>query len=173
MQEKKQEIEEVINNLRRIFQAVAQHSRDAEKETGLTGPQLWALQSLSTTTSMRISDLAHQMYLSAATVVGIVDRLEAKGLVVRTRSTEDRRAVDVTLTEKGEEVVARAPQVAQILLLKGLESLPDGELAGVVEGMKRMVQILGAESITPQPMLGQERIPPLSPTPKAGKDRSS
>ncbi|HJV65004.1 MAG TPA: MarR family transcriptional regulator [Geomonas sp.] len=149
---KHQEIEEVINDLRRIFQAISQHSREAERESGLTGPQLWALQILDTAAPIRVSELANQMYLSAATVVGIVDRLEAKQLVSRTRSTADRRAVDLDLTRQGRELVDRAPKVTQVMLLKGLEALPDADLEVVAAGMKQMVRILGAEALVPQPL---------------------
>jgi MarR family transcriptional regulator, organic hydroperoxide resistance regulator len=152
VQKKRQEIEEVINDLRRVFQSINQHSRDAERAAGLTGPQLWALQILVLSAPMRVSELAKRMYLSPATVVGIVDRLEAKGVVTRTRSKEDRRAVELTLTEKGREVVAKAPQVAQSVLLQGLAALSDQELSVVVAGMKQLVRILGAESLTPQPL---------------------
>ena len=154
MRKKKREIDEAINNLRRIFQAVNQHSRSAERETELTGPQLWALQILAVSAPMRLSELAGRMYLRPATVVGIVDRLEAKGLASRTRSTEDRRAVALALTEKGEQMVAKAPQVAQVMLLRGLNALPEEQLAAVVEGIKLLVRILEAEELTPQPLLG-------------------
>ena len=152
MSKNEAEIQEVIDNLRRIFQAVNEYSRNAEKETELTGPQLWALQILADASPMRVSELARQMFLTPATVVGILDRLEAKKLVNRTRSTEDRRAVDLTLTVKGQLIVGKAPKVAQDMLLKGLEALPDEKLAIVVEGMQQMVRILGAEHLTPQPL---------------------
>ena len=60
--------------------------------------------------------------------------------------------MDLSLTEKGQEVVAKAPQVAQVLLLKGLQALPEEQFAMVVEGMKQVVHILGAEALTPQPL---------------------
>lgn len=146
------EIPEVIDNLRRIFQAVTEYSRSAEKETALTGPQLWALKILANTSPMRVSELARQMYLRPATVVGILDRLEAKSLVTRNRCQEDRRAVDLYLTERGKAVVANAPEVAQVMLVKGLEALSDQQFEQVLEGMQHLVRILGAEQLTPQPL---------------------
>lgn len=147
-----EETPEIIDNLRRIFQAINEFSKVAEHVSGLTGPQLWALKILSSTSPLRVSDLARLMYLCPATVVGIIDRLEAKGLVTRIRSKKDRRAVDLDLSETGKEVVSKAPEVAQIMLLKGLEKLPDEQFLQVVNGMQLMVQILGAENITPQPL---------------------
>lgn len=152
MSKKEAEIQEVIDNLRRIFQMVNEYSRNAERETKLTGPQLWALQILIDASPMRVSELAHQMFLTPATVVGILDRLEAKELVSRTRSKQDRRAVDLTLTAQGKKVVGNAPKVAQVMLIKGLEALPDEQFVIVVEGMQQMVRILGAGSLTPQPL---------------------
>jgi DNA-binding MarR family transcriptional regulator len=151
---KTEEISEVIDNLRRIFQAIHAYSKASIRSTGLTGPQLWALKILAGTVPLRVSDLARQMYLRPATVVGILDRLEGKGLVMRTRSKEDRRAVDLHLTEMGKDLAAKAPEVAQAMLLKGLAELSDDQFFHVEEGMKQMVRLLGAERITPQPLHG-------------------
>lgn len=150
-------IAEVIDNLRRLFRALNESSKNAELVTGLTGPQLWALKLLANGAPMRVSDLARQMYLRPATVVGILDRLEGKGLAMRTRSLLDRRAVDLTLTETGQKMVAMAPGVVQDLLVVGLTDLTDEQFASVEEGMKLMVRILGAEHLTPQPLQAENR----------------
>jgi DNA-binding MarR family transcriptional regulator len=145
---------EIIDNLRRVFQAINEYSRTAEKTTGLTGPQLWALKILDNASPIRVSDLAQRMYLRSATVVGILDRLELKGLVSRARSTDDRRAVDLYLTEMGKQLADKAPEVAQVMLVKGLDELTDEQFSVVEEGMKLMVSMLGAEHMTPQPLHG-------------------
>lgn len=154
MRKRPEDVPGVVDNLRRIYQAINEYSRKVEKETELTGPQLWVLQLLHNAGTLRVSDLAREMYLSPATVVGILDRLEAKGLISRTRSQEDRRAVDVALTEQGKELAAKAPEVAQVMLLKGLQALPEAQFAVVVEGMQQMVRLLGAEHYAPQPLHG-------------------
>lgn len=147
-------IPEIIDNLRRVFQAINEYSRTAERSTGLTGPQLWALKILDKSAPIRVSDLACHMYLRPATVVGILDRLETKGLVTRTRSKKDRRAVDLELTEKGKDLVSGAPDVAQVMLVQGLIELSDEQFSRVEDGMRQVVRILEAEHITPQPLRG-------------------
>jgi len=148
----RESIPHIIDNLRRVFQAITEYSKTAERSTGLTGPQLWALKILATASPMKVSDLARQMYLRPSTVVGILDRLEGKQLVTRTRSLTDRRAVDLYLTGKGQELATKAPEVAQIMLVKGLTALTEEEFSTVEEGMKQMVKMLGAEDIVPQPL---------------------
>lgn len=145
---------EVLDNLRRIFQAIHEYSKLAEKATGLTGPQLWAVKLLAGGAPVRVSDLARQMYLRPPTVVGILDRLETKGLVTRTHSMKDRRAVDLSLTGAGLELAAQAPEVVQHMLLHGLDELTDEQYQQVEEGMKLMVGLLGAENQIPQPLQG-------------------
>ena len=142
----------VFDNLRRIFQAINEYSKTAERSTGLTGPQLWALKLMADEPIMRVSGLAQKMYLRPPTVVGILDRLEKKKLVVRTHSMKDRRVVEVSLTELGESLLAKAPEVVQTVLMKGLKELSDEQFACVDEGMRLMTKVLCADHLVPQPL---------------------
>jgi len=102
-------VAEIIDDIRRVFQVVNEQSKKAKRETGLTGPQLWAIKMIGELSPVRVSDLAARMYLHPATVVGILNRLELQGLINRMRTNEDRRVVKVTLTDAGNAIVAKAP----------------------------------------------------------------
>lgn len=153
---KGEKVSEVIDNLRRTIQALNEHYKTAERESGMTSPQLWAIKLIAAGAPIKVSELARRMILHPATVVGIVDRLEIKGLVVRTRSTEDRRVVELDLTPKGREFVAKAPEPAQDMLIKGLEALSEKRLQLVADGMAQLVRILGAEEREPQLLFSQD-----------------
>ncbi|HSK46554.1 MAG TPA: MarR family transcriptional regulator [Coriobacteriia bacterium] len=77
---------------------------------GLQRQQFWVLGALSAG-PRRMSDLANCAQTSQASLTGIVDRLEEHGLVERTRSKDDRRVVDVALTEEGTRI-SRAADAA-------------------------------------------------------------
>lgn len=156
MEEKACLIGGIVDNLRRVFQVVHGQSKKAERATGLTGPQLWAIKVIAEHAPIRVSELAARMYLHPATTVGILDRLEKKGLVARVRSRKDRRGVEVTLTDSGVEMVARAPQVAQGLLVAGLERLSPRRLRSIDTGLAQMVKILGAQEMPPRLFLSPE-----------------
>lgn len=156
MEDKPCMISSIVDNLRRVFQVVHGHSKKAERETGLTGPQLWAIKVIADSAPIRVSDLAARMYLHPATTVGILDRLEKKGLIIRVRSLKDRRSVEVALTDTGKDVVEKAPEVAQGLLVSGLEKLSSRKLKTVDSGLAQMVKILGAQEIPPQLFLSSE-----------------
>jgi DNA-binding MarR family transcriptional regulator len=156
MDEKAQRVSDIIDNIRRVFQVVNEHSKRAEKDTGITGPQLWAIKTIAECAPIKGADLARRMYLHPTTIVGILDRLEARGLVVKTRSTVDRRIVEVELTEQGRALVASAPEVAQGLLVKGLETLPEDNLLRISDGLEELVRILGAKELVPNLILSSE-----------------
>jgi DNA-binding MarR family transcriptional regulator len=156
MAKKSAVVSEIIDNIRRVFQVVNEKSKKATIKTGLTGPQLWAIKTIAELSPVRVSDLARRMYLHPATVVGMLNRLELQGLIKRVRTNDDRRAVNVELTNAGNKLVVKAPQVAQDLLVAGLEELPLAKLQEIAMGLEELVQILGARELPPQLILSPE-----------------
>jgi MarR family transcriptional regulator, organic hydroperoxide resistance regulator len=146
----------IIDDIRRVFQVLTDQSRKIEHETTLTGPQLWVVKILKETSPLKVSDLARRMYLHPATMVGLLDRLEAKGLLKRTRSEKDRRVVYIDLTEQGCELEINSPEVVQNLLVKGLETLTGQKLKMISDGLGEVVNILGARDVTPQLIMSSE-----------------
>jgi MarR family transcriptional regulator, organic hydroperoxide resistance regulator len=149
-------VSEIIDNIRRVFQVVNEQSKKARRETGLTGPQLWAIKTIAESFPVRVSDLARRMYLHPATVVGILNRLELQGMIKRVRINGDRRVVNVELTDAGNELVAKAPQVAQGLLVSGLKDLTLEKLQEIASGLEELVHILGAQELPPQLILSPD-----------------
>ena len=161
MSKRSDTVAEIIDNLRRVFQVVNEQSKKAEHETGLTGPQLWAIKTIAQEAPIMVSEIARRMYLHPATVVGILDRLEKQELVVRIRSTEDRRVVRVELTAQGRALVKKSPEVAQGLLVAGLEKLSSNKLENIARALDQMTDILGAQNIPPQLILSPEVNKPV------------
>jgi DNA-binding MarR family transcriptional regulator len=91
-------LEESIRGLQRLLRRTA-------LDQGLTGPQFGFLRLLQESRSARISELAAATGVGASSISGIVTRLEKLALIYRVRSAEDRRVVDVHITEKGERLV--------------------------------------------------------------------
>ena len=53
---------------------------------------------------LSLSELSERIRAQNSTVTGIIDRMEREGLVVRARSSEDRRVVNIRLTDKGARI---------------------------------------------------------------------
>lgn len=149
-------VADIIDDIRRVYQVLTEQSRKVERETSLTGTQLWVVKILKDTAPMKVSDLARRMYLHPATMVGLLDRLEAKGLLRRTRSEKDRRVVFIDLTEQGRELEVNSPEVVQNLLVTGLEVRGAKELKLISDGLAQVVNILGAKDVPPKLIMSSE-----------------
>jgi DNA-binding MarR family transcriptional regulator len=53
-------------------------------------------------------ELARELRVQAQTIGKLLERLESRGLIIRTRSDEDRRVFIVSLTAAGESILQRA-----------------------------------------------------------------
>ncbi len=74
-------------------------------DAGLTLSQYGLLELLVDRQSARVQELAAHAGITPSTATRILDALQRRGVVERTRSDEDRRAVAVSLTEAGRQVV--------------------------------------------------------------------
>lgn len=140
-------VEGVMQDLRRIFKVVETYSRSVETRFGITGPQLWALWELGRSAPLSLKDLAARMHLSPSTVVGVVDRLIAKDLVVREADRVDRRRVCLSLSSQGRALIEQAPNPAQDNLIKGLNSLPARQLKTFSQSLGALVRTMDADKI--------------------------
>ena len=76
---------------------------------GLTGPQLAVVKMLEPVGKLSLSELSSQIRARNSTVTGIIDRMEREELVVRRRSKQDRRVINIELTDKGQKLAAEIP----------------------------------------------------------------
>lgn len=104
----------LIRRLHQIHVSVfAERMRGAGLD--LTSPQFGALMALSERPGIDQATLAGIVALDRPTTGGVVERLEARGLIARTPSSRDRRAKALSLTEAGLALLERAgPVVAEI-----------------------------------------------------------
>jgi DNA-binding MarR family transcriptional regulator len=106
-------------------------------EIGLTMPQMVTLFAIRNAGTCRMSELAEVTQQSAGTLTGIVDRLIDDNLVGRVRDVEDRRVVQVTLTAKGEERLARVEQARREDMERMLQRFSHEQLIDL-EGLLRL-----------------------------------
>jgi DNA-binding MarR family transcriptional regulator len=141
------EAADIVNGLRRIVRAIDLYSQEVYKSFGLTGPQLWALKTLSRRGALATTDLAQALAVQPSTLSVLVDRLEKRGFVRRIRPREDRRFVEIALTPEGAALAARAPEPAQGRLLHGLRGLGPRELRTIRSAVERLVGMMEASDV--------------------------
>lgn len=140
-----EDVARLAGEFKRVWHAIV---RGHDPQAGcchdrLAPQQLWVLASLAKG-PLRMSDLASRAQTSQASLTGIVDRLEERGLVGRVRSAEDRRVVEVAMTDTGRQEMHRAHEAmlarftellaplnaaerAELLRLISLVATPEGD----------------------------------------------
>jgi DNA-binding MarR family transcriptional regulator len=135
----------ILRSLRRITRAIDVYSRKLAATYKITAPQLVCLRYLDRNGPHTPSELAREASLSQATVTGIIDRLEARGLAERRRDNKDRRRVSIHLTEEGKRLSQVAPTPLQELFAARLAELPHEEQAGIDKILHQVAEMMGAD----------------------------
>jgi DNA-binding MarR family transcriptional regulator len=152
--------EGIVVALRRISQAIDTHSRFLWQEHGITAPQLGALRLLQRRGPMTPGDLAGALHVSPATMVGITQRLQQKGLITRERQTTDRRSVSLSISERGVEVARQAPSLLRDRFRKELNELKEWERTQILAVLQRVADMIGVpDTVEEQPFLYHEPAP--------------
>lgn len=150
----------IIAAIRRIVRAIDLHSRRLYTTCGVTGPQLLVLRSIERMGSASPGEISREISLGAATVTGVIDRLERQELVERGRHARDGRRVTISLTPGGQELLDRAPPLLQEEFRRELENLADWEQASILSNLQRVAAMMDAESLDADPIL---EPPPSGP----------
>ena len=109
--------------MRRILTLLAAEVDEALDPRGLTSAQWVPLLKLHLGQASSVAELARECQLDTGAMTRLLDRLEAKGLVERVRSSADRRVVNLELTKPGREAAREIPAVlcdVQNAFLQGL-----------------------------------------------------
>ena len=83
---------------------------------GLTYPQYLVMLVLWERDGVPVKEIGERLFLDSGTLTPLLKRLEAAGLIKRTRSTEDERQVLIALTSQGQALREKARTVPQAIL---------------------------------------------------------
>ena len=116
-------------------------SRDRVTEDGLTVAQIRALMALKKRPQATVGDLAKFADVTPATMTVTLDQLDSAGVVVRARSPHDRRVVLVSLTERGQALVAKRRRMWEAQWRTEFADMSDEELRIVAASLRRIAGI--------------------------------
>jgi MarR family transcriptional regulator, organic hydroperoxide resistance regulator len=118
--------------------------RDAKVVDGISFAQMRLLQTLARDGAMPTSQLASTVAIRPSSITQMLDGLERRGFVERTRSTTDRRVVTVTLTPSGSVQAEGRRSTQRTVFDEIFADLADGEIASGVEVLRRCAAYLDA-----------------------------
>ena len=126
--------------LYRAQDAVMPRFRRVFNEFGITEQQWRVLRVLEEGGALPVRRLAELTVIPAPSLVGIIDRLQKRGLVRREHCEEDRRRVLVEATAEGRALHNRIAPVVTRAYADLMQSLPPRDWIRLVEGLDALVR---------------------------------
>ena len=111
--------------------------RPVLERIGLTHPQYLVMLSLWDRSPRTVRDIGDTLLLDPATLSPLLKRLEAAGLITRSRNAHDDRALDIELTADGRELRTQAEAVPGTIVEK--LGLPVAELEEMRDSLTRLI----------------------------------
>jgi DNA-binding MarR family transcriptional regulator len=116
-------------------------------------PQLHVLITLQERQAMTVSELANLLGISMPSASSIVDRMEERCLVTRTRDTVDRRVVTVEISPHGGQVAEEFMGLKREQVMRLFARMTDEELTHVVRGIEAITAALARNDEVPEKVL--------------------
>jgi len=132
----------IFNATWRISRAIDIGSRSLVAQHQITGTQLLCLTAVAEDKGASTTGIAKRVHLSPSTIVGVLDRLEAKDLVERRRGRRDRRVVHVSATDAGRALAAEASHPLRDALAKALGQMSKQNQEQTTTCIERLVDLL-------------------------------
>jgi DNA-binding MarR family transcriptional regulator len=99
----------------------------ALKDLGITTQQMGILMSMRGGVGSTPFELSKLLGIDTGLMTRMLDKLETKGLLERSRSIEDRRVVNLKLTKAGEAVAVQLPEIVPVVLNRRLRKFTKAE----------------------------------------------
>lgn len=130
---------DVLRQFRILIKSIRGHYRQVENRSGVSGAQLWALAHIAESPGSKVGELARALAIHQSTASNLVGRLEALGLIARTRLRHDQRSVKLVLTAKGARAVKRAPRPLIGVLQQALSDIPESSLDALHRHLGKLI----------------------------------
>ena len=139
---------EVLQQFRVIYGTMRQYFRELEENCGLPGSQTWVLQEVERTPEIGITDLAGRLGIHQSTCSILVEKLVAKGYLVKQKMTKDQRRIGLRLSASGKELITRLPGPAEGVLPEALSSIPLVSLKTLHINLDELIQHMPGKNET-------------------------
>ena len=128
----------LVRELVRANHAYASYATAHIRTLGLTAPQFEIISAIGIHGELTLSALSRKTMITKGTLTGIMDRLEAKELVERVASPEDRRSFFARLTASGRALFDMAFPDHMVHLNTRLEQLSESDRDTILQGLGKL-----------------------------------
>jgi MarR family transcriptional regulator, lower aerobic nicotinate degradation pathway regulator len=151
---------QILDEIRRLVRFLRVSARQAEKQLGISGAQLFILQTLAQNEgALSVNELAELTRTHQSSVSVVVQKLVKQKLVRRARDHMDARQLSLSLTSTARTLLRRSPDSAQYRMIQAIEKMTSRQRETLSQLLHELNAELGLGHETPQLLFEDEASP--------------
>jgi DNA-binding MarR family transcriptional regulator len=139
------EAERILALVRALRRDLLRNPSEDAEGFGLTGPQVSVMACLVGRGPSTLTEVSRALGMNHSTASGIVDRLQSRGLVRRTRDPADQRRTRITVTDKVTRYVGELQEGPSGRLARALGRATVAERRAITKGLGLLVELLRSD----------------------------
>ena len=141
------EIRDILFSIRRLIQAEEGCNKHLEENYGISASQFLCILALYENGPLPPSQIAKRILVNSSSLTRMIDHLEQKNLVERSRISGDRRIVTISLTEGGKNLAEKAASDMNQAFMMVLCHLNGNEVEQIVRAMKWLTDLIQSQKL--------------------------
>lgn len=137
----------VLGQFRVVIKSIRRHYQQVERQSGVSGAQLWALAHIAAHPGAKAGELARALAIHASTTSNLIGRLDALRLIKRKRIGRDQRTVQLYLTTNGTNALKRAPRPLIGVLQQALSELSERRLDTLHTSLSELISAMKVKDV--------------------------
>jgi len=135
---------EVVQSFMKISKTLAKYTQQNANSLGLTLQQLGVLNTIYSSPLITLKEITEKLFIPKSSASVCVEELVNLGLVERKSSEEDRRQINLILTDKGMEISKKSIQApaSYIAMVSALEKIPKDDIDTLLRIHKELSKFL-------------------------------
>ena len=135
-------IEDIGELLQKTVRGFQMFEKEQIRVHGFTHSQCYILLEIFKHGSLTINEISATMKLEASTITRIMDNLVRDHLLIRQRSTLDKRIVEAILTEQGQAAAIRLEASIKMYYRNVITNLPRGHVREIMSAVEALLGAL-------------------------------
>jgi len=139
-------VSEILKLLPELGKALSTSVPDRVRHQGISNAQVRAVVHLAEYGPQTMGELAQGLRITTPSTTGLINPLAGMGLVQRERNEEDRRVVQVSLTEKARAMAGQVLAQRRREVEQALQDMDEEARLNFLEGLRRLAEIYDTDT---------------------------
>jgi DNA-binding MarR family transcriptional regulator len=140
-------IREILFSIRKLVQTEEGYNKRLEKNFGISASQFLCILAIYESGPLPPSQIAKHILVNSSSLTRLIDCLERKNLVERSRVSDDRRVVTISLTEGGRTLVKKAATDMNQEFMIVLRQLNNNEVERIIRAVKGLEDLISSQNL--------------------------